>query len=111
MAPDEEKVKAIQSWPTPNNVTAVHCFVGLVSYYCRYIKRFTDMAVPLHNLTQTGTPFNWSSECQRAFQSLKDLLTSAPVLAYPQFSANSSPFVLHTDASEHGIGAVLEQDG
>ena len=93
MTPDEEKVKAVQSWPTPNNVTAVCLFLGLASYYRRYINCFADVAAPLHNFTQTGTPFNLSPECQRAFQSLKDLLTSAPVLAYPRFCANSSPFV------------------
>lgn len=111
MTPDEEKVKAVQSWPIPNSVTAVRCFLGLASYYRRYINRFADVAAPLHNLTQTGTPFQWSPECQRAFQSLKELLTSAPVLAYPRFCANTSPFVLNTDASEHGVGAVLEQGG
>ena len=111
MTPDQEKVKAVQRWPLPKNVIAVRCFLSLASYYRRYINRFADVAAPLHNLTQTGTPFNWSPECQRAFQSLKDLLISAPVLAYPRFCSDSSPFVLHTDASEHGVGAVLEQVG
>ena len=111
MTPDEEKVKAVQSWPIPNSVTTVRCFLRLASYYRRYINRFSYVAAPLHNLTQTGTPFKWSPVCQRAFQSLKDLLTSAPVLAYPWFCANFSPFVLHTDASKHGVGAVLEQGG
>ena len=112
MVPDEEKVKAVQSWPLPNSVTAVRCFLGLASYYRRYMNRFSDVAAPLHNLTKTGTPFNWSPECQRAFQSLKDLLTSAPVVAYTlSFAPIPALLFLHTDASEHGVGAVLKQGG
>ena len=111
MIPDQEKVNTVQSWPIPKNVTTICCFLGLASYYCQYINCFTEVAAPLHNLTQTGTPFNWSPECQSVFQSSKDLLISVPVLAYPGLFSDSSPFVLHTDASEHGVGAVLEQGG
>lgn len=111
VAPDKNKVQAVQDWPTPTDVVTLRQFLGLASYYRRYIRHFSDVAGPLYRLTQTGVPFEWSPECCHAFQSLKDALTSAPVLAYPRFDTNAAPFVLHTDASDHGLGAVLEQDG
>ena len=111
MSPGDKKVQAVQEWPVSADVTALHSFLGLASYYRRYIPRFADVAAPLYHLTQEGVPFNWEAECEQAFQRLKDLLTTAPVLVYPQFQDDASAFILHTDASEGGLGAVLEQDG
>ena len=111
MCIDKAKVRAVQEWFVLNDVTAVCHFLGLPSYYRWYINHLADVAAPLCNLTQSVIPLNWSLECQRSFQCLKDLLTLAPVLAYPQLHVHSSPFVLHTYASGNGLGAVFEQDG
>ena len=110
MATDHRKIVAVQEWSVPTNATEVRQFVGLASYYCRYIHQF---AKPLNALTQKATAFEWTSECQDAFNSLKRKLTQAPILAYPSFHQSASPFVLQTDVrlSAVGLGAVLEQDG
>ena len=81
-------------------------FLGLSSFYRRFINGFAAIAQPLHWLTQKGDHFQWSVECQQAFETLKQLLTSASVLAYPQVE---DPFVLETDASILGLGAILSQ--
>ena len=80
MATDHRKIVAVQEWSVPTNATEVRQFVGLASYYCRYIHQF---AKPLNALTQKATAFEWTSECQDAFNSLKRKLTQAPILAYP----------------------------
>uniref|UniRef100_A0A1X7UNW9 Integrase catalytic domain-containing protein n=1 Tax=Amphimedon queenslandica TaxID=400682 RepID=A0A1X7UNW9_AMPQE len=77
-----------------------------VDYYRKFVPGFARIASPLHQLLKKNVPFQWTGACQSAFQKLKDLLTSPPVLAYPDFS---NPFILHTDASGEGLGAVLEQ--
>ena len=84
----------------------IRSFVGLCSYYRKFIKDFAGIAAPLHKLTRKGEKFSWAEECQQAFQKLKIALTSAPVLAYPNFHES---FLLDTDASGVGIGAVLSQ--
>ena len=78
------------------------------AYYQRYIEKFADMAAPLHNLKK-DVYFSWSPECTKGFVELKSRLTQAPILAFPQFMANAAPFLLQTDASAVGLGAVLEQ--
>ena len=111
MAPDQEKVQAIREWPVPDNVTEVHCFLGLASYYRRYIHKFSHIAAPLHSLTQKHTEFVWTPERQTAFITLKKRLMQAPILVYPRFDSIAPLFVLQTDASSVGVGAVLEQSG
>ena len=111
MAPDPQKVQSIQQWPQPNTATEVHQFLGLASYYRRYIPHFANIAAPLNELTQKGIQFRWTEECSSAFNFLKDRLAQAPVLDYPQFESQANPFNLQTDASAIGLGAVLEQDG
>ena len=74
--------------------------------YRRFIRKFAEIARPLHRLTEKGRPFKWTMECDTAFAELKLRLCSTPVLTYPDFSL---PFILDTDASQHGIGAVLSQ--
>ncbi|KAK3708498.1 hypothetical protein QZH41_003116 [Actinostola sp. cb2023] len=106
VATDPAKVEQVLTWPVPENVTEVRSFLGLVSYYRRFIPGFSDTAHPLHRLTEAKTDFQWTPQCQLAFDELKNLLTSAPVLAYP---TRYDEFVLDTDASDHGIGAVLSQ--
>ena len=109
MRPDEKKIAAMKDWPTPKDATEVCQFLGLASYYRRYVLKFAEIACPLNNLMQKGIPFLRSSDCEQAFLSLKEKLIQAPVLAYPKLGA--STFTLETDASAVGIRAVLEQDG
>ena len=89
----------------------VRRFLGLASYYRRYILHFADISKPLNSLTQKDVSFKWSNECAHAFNELKSKLITAPILCYPQFHQNASQFVLQTDASAAGLGVVLEQDG
>ena len=111
MRPDEGKVRVVKEWPTPKNPSEVRQFLGLASYYRRYIQSFATIAASLHELTQKDVSFRWTSECDHAFNLLKEKLTQAPILVYPQFGSEATPFILETDASDVGIAAVLQQDG
>ena len=102
-----EKVEAVENWPTPRNLTELRSFVGLCSYYRRFIPGFADMAAPLHALTRKNARFNWGPEQEKAFSRLKERLISAPILGMPR---DEGTFYLDTDASDKGIGAVLSQD-
>ena len=103
---DLRKTERVISWPLPTSKREVQQFLGLANYYRRFIKNFAKIANPLHKLTEKSAPFLWTAECQLAFDNLKHSLTSAPVLAHPDYS---KPFILDTDASQTGIGAVLSQ--
>ena len=103
---DPSKLQAILEFPVPNNVKALRSFLGLVSYYRRFIPQFSKIAGPLFNLTTKNSLFTWTTLCQETFDKLRKLLTSAPVLVYPDFRV---PFILETDASIAGLGAVLAQ--
>ena len=111
MSPDKQKVSAVKEWPTPQSTADVRTFLGLASYYRRYIQNFSNIAKPLHELTQKNAKFVWSQEHIESFNALKDKLVQAPVLTYPQFKQDSAPFILQTDASSVGLGVVLEQNG
>ena len=111
VTPDREKVKAVEEWPIPQNATEVRQFLGLASYYRRFIQNFADVAAPLHNLTQKDVLFSWNNDCSRAFKILKCKLIGAPILVYPRVDKEASQFQLQTDASALGLGAVLEQGG
>ena len=106
VAADPKKVEAVQAYPVPTNWKSIRSFLGLASYYRRFIPNSSSVARPLHILTQKNVQFNWTMECQKAFDTLKKLLTQAPLLAYPDFT---QPFMLETDASVEGLGAVLAQ--
>ena len=106
---DPMKIKAVQEWPIPRRVKDdVRSFLGLTGYYRRFIKDYGSIAKPLHELTERTTPFVWSEERERAFQQLKDALTSAPILGYPS-AEDGDECILDTDASNCHIGAVLSQ--
>ena len=105
--PNPEKVRAVVDFPVPTDVKKVREFLGMASYYRRFIPNFAKIANPLHTLTRQDVSFQWTGVCQSAFDRLKKLLSSPPVLAYPDFK---NMFLLHTDASGHGLGAVLKQE-
>ena len=111
MSPDPSKIQDITDWPSPTNPTEVRQFLGLASYYRRYILNFSNIAAPLYSLTQNNIPFSWDEACNKAFTALKMQLVQTPVLAYPRFGPNADEFVLQTDASAVGLGAILEQGG
>ena len=104
--PDPDKTSKVTEWPTPRSLKEVQQFLGLANYYRRFVKDFAAVAKPLHKLTEKGVPFLWTDQCQGCFNTLKSLLTSAPILALPDWS---KPFIVDTDASDQAIGAVLSQ--
>ena len=106
IATDPEKIRVIEEWGTPTSVHDVRSFLGLASYYRRFVKGFCDIARPLYNLTKKKVAFKWTEQSECAFKELKKCLITSPILAYP---TPSGEFVLDTDASAFGIGAVLSQ--
>ncbi|GBG89126.1 hypothetical protein CBR_g48835 [Chara braunii] len=107
LAPKATKVAAVQEWSRPANISDVQSFLGLASYYRKFIKNFSSIVSPLTDLTKKDTSFLWTSECQEAFTRLKEALICDPVLKLPD---PTLPFVLTTDTSQYGVGAVLQQD-
>lgn len=103
---DPEKIASVANWPIPDSVKDLQSFLGLATYYRRFVKDFAQLASPLHALTQKGRQWAWTEDCNNAFFELKKKLVSSPVLALPDFSL---AFVLDTDASGDGVGAVLSQ--
>ena len=99
-------VSAITEFPRPRNLGELRRFLGLSSYYRRFVHNFAKIASPLHGLTRKNVRFNWTADEEHSFQTLKEKLISTPVLAYPSFEKS---FVLETDASIEGIGAILSQ--
>ena len=108
---DPAKIKVVTEWPVPVNPRDVRSFLGLATYFRRFIQGFASLAAPLHRLTHNDVSpreWPWTPECQRAFDELKRALTTAPVLALPDWE---KPFEIVADASTHGTGAVLLQEG
>ena len=124
ISPNPEKVDKIKTWPIPSNPKEVLSFIGLASYYRRFIPNFAKLAEPLHALIVPAStkqkllkgeirkrdlpPFEWTEQSQQSFDALKYALTSAPVLTYPDYSKQ---FILETNASLKGLGGVLSQRG
>ena len=124
ISPNPKKVDKVRDWPIPKTSKEVHSFIGLASFYRRFIPNYAKWSKPLNTLivppahqakVRRGemkkselTKFVWSKECQEGFDALKHALTTAPVLAYPDYT---QPFILETDASLKGLGAVLSQKG
>ena len=105
---DEEKIKAIQEWPTLSSVNNFSSFHELTSFYRRFVKDFSTIAAPLTEVIKKNVTFKWGEEQENAFQLIKHKLTHAPLLALPNFS---KMFEIECDASGVGIGVVLMQEG
>ncbi len=104
VAPSKDKTKAVADWPTPSSAKEVRSFVGLANFYRRFIPKFADIAAPLRDISGSKGVFKWEMVHQEAFEALKQALVSPPILDYPK---PTDKFVLTTDASELGLGAVL----
>jgi len=106
ISPDPAKVEKIMNFPEPTNLKELRGALGLFSYYRKFVKDFSRIAKPLLMLLKKDTPFEWNTKQQNAFDYLKKKLMEAPILQYPDFS---KPFLIYTDASGTGLGAVLSQ--
>ncbi|GBG76165.1 hypothetical protein CBR_g21914 [Chara braunii] len=107
LEPEATKVEVIRNCPQPANIRELRSFLGLASYYQKFVPRFSIIARPLSRLTSKNVLYSWDTACTDAFRALKEALVSYPVLriADPKLT-----FVVTTDASQYGIGAVLQQD-
>jgi hypothetical protein len=105
---DPSKVKDILEWKLPTTVHQVRSFLGLAGYYRRFIPDFSKIVKPITGLLKNDTQFDWSSKCKEAFEQLKVLLTTAPVLTQPDIE---KLFDVYCDASGSGLGCVLMQEG
>ena len=97
---DSCKIETVRNWVRPTYVSEIRSFVGLASYYRRFVKGFSSFASQLTNLTKQNVPFVWSDECEESFQKLKTLLTTAPILTLPVEGKN---FIVYCDASYSGL--------
>ena len=105
--PNPDKVAKVKNWPIPTDKTKVRGFLGLVGYYRRFIKNFSDIAKPLYNVSGSTRIFGWGEPQQQAFDKLKNELINHVVMKYPDFT---KPFIVSTDASKIALGAVLSQE-
>ena len=105
--PNPDKIAIIQNYPVPQECCEVCSFVALVSYYRQFIKNFAAIATPLNYLLKKGVTFIWTDECQHEFECIHNALVEAPILTYPNVN---ECFLLYTDASNTGIGAILAQN-
>eukprot|EP00253_Pinus_taeda_P015343 PITA_15343 len=108
IAVDPEKIKDIMDWPVPKDVTDVRSFMGLAGYYRRFVEGFSKVDFPITSLQKKGKSFQWTPNCQKSFEQLKHLLTTAPILC---IADPNKDYVVCTDASKEGLGGVLMQEG
>ncbi|KAL4020675.1 hypothetical protein IC575_019456 [Cucumis melo] len=105
---DNAKVRAILEWKAPTKIPELRSFLGFVNYYWRFIKGYSGIAAPLTNLLKKNQTWDWTEECQQAFDRLKHAVSEEPVMV---LADHTKPFEVHTDASDFAIGGVLMQDG
>jgi len=104
---DTAKTEQIKNWPVPKSIKEIQSFLGLANYYRKFVRGFSEISAPLEScLSKKFTKFQWTNDMQQSFEAIKERLVSAPVLKYP---SNTDIFILDTDASSTGIGAVLSQ--
>src|SRR5512139_3644781 len=108
VAVDPETMTAVTDWKQPKTVTQIRSFLGLAGYYRRFIENFSKIARPMTQLLKKEEKFVWSPQCEKAFQTLKEKLVSAPILILPD---TRKDFMVYCDASRQGLGCVLMQDG
>jgi len=108
IAVDPSKIEAIMSWPPPKNVSEIRSFMGLARYYRRFVNNFSKVAYPITQLQKKENKFLWTEKCDQAFATLKQRLTTTPILRIPDPHGS---FVVCTNASKEGLGGVLMQDG
>ncbi|GBG72349.1 hypothetical protein CBR_g11926 [Chara braunii] len=106
MKPDDAKVASIRGWPRPQSVTEMRSFLGMTGYYHNFVKNYSIVAAPLTDLTRLDIPWEWTDRCEAAIRQLKHALTHHEVLKLPD---RDKSFVVTTNASQYGIGAVLAQ--
>lgn len=104
--PNPENIEKIQNWTQPKTVKEVQSFLGLCNYYRRFLPQYSSHIKPLVDLVRKDVKFEWSDECEEAFQHIKEMLLSPAVMAHPM---SEGLFILDTDASDFAIGAVLSQ--
>ncbi len=105
---DPVKTQGVRTWEAPTNLTEAWGFVSFLNFYRRFIKGFSKLVRPLHDLTKKGVMWRWTTVEQEAFDTLKEAVAKEPVLLFPQLS---KPFEMEVDASAIAIGAVLNQEG
>jgi hypothetical protein len=105
---DPDKVRDVLDWKPPVYVTQVCSFLGLADYYQRFIPNFSKITKPITELLKKGTKYVWSEDCDDAIQTLKEMLTTSPVLAQPNIVKS---FDIYCDASGTSLGCVLMQEG
>ena len=104
---DPVKIEAVRSWSLPKNVTEVRSFLGLAGYYLNFVKDFSRIARPMTSLMKKEKKFEWSNECEHVFMTLKQRLTTVPVLTPPDPKLD---YTVYSDALKKGLGCVLMQD-
>jgi hypothetical protein len=105
---DPDNIEAIKGWSVPKNVIEVRSFMGLAGYYMIFIEGFSNIPHPITSLQKKGVKFQWTLDCEKSFQHLNKLLTSAPILRIADPNEN---FIVCTDACKEGLGGVLSQNG
>ena len=103
---DPGKLKGISEWPSPTTVKQTRGFLGFGNFYRRFIRHFSGIAKPLNDLLKKDRKFEWTPDCQKAFEELKKRFTEEPVLIMPD---HTKPFQIECDASKYASGAVLTQ--
>jgi hypothetical protein len=104
VAVDPAKIKAVKEWDQPRNPTDIRSFLGLAGYYHRFIENFSKIDKPMTNLLKKTNEFEWTPKCELSFHTLKQKLTTTPVLALPDIRKD---FMVYCDASRQGLGCVL----